>query len=115
MKFTINTTPMPDGTIAQEVISDCGLNDMKERMFSQVIRTQDVEIEKALKSLGWVPPRESAALRADACRYNWLKYQNPSNHDGYAIGLFDTCGVDAWQMTTNDIDAAIDAAMKGKA
>ena len=54
---------------------------------------------------------ENEALRKDAERYQWLKSQEPSKHDGYAIGYFDTCGVDAWRMTTKDLDQAIDAAM----
>ena len=54
---------------------------------------------------------ENARLRKDAERYQWLKSQEPSKHDGYAIGYFDACGVDAWRMTTKDLDQAIDAAM----
>ena len=52
-------------------------------------------------------------LQQDAARYQWLRDQYPSNKDGYAIGYFDTCGVDAWQMTTPHLEEAIDAAMKG--
>ena len=40
-----------------------------------------------------------------------LKSQKPSKYDGYAIGYFDACGVDAWRMTTKDLDQAIDAAI----
>lgn len=66
MNFTINTTPRPDGSIAQEVISDCGLNGMKETLFRQVIQTQDAEIEKALIAMGWTPPGKTAELVAKA-------------------------------------------------
>ena len=54
---------------------------------------------------------ENESLRKDAERYQWLKSQEPSKHDGYAIGYFDACGVDDWRMTTKDFDQAIDAAM----
>ena len=54
---------------------------------------------------------ENESLKLDAARYRWLKSQEPSKHDGYAIGYFDACGVDAWRMTTKDLDQAIDAAM----
>ena len=55
--------------------------------------------------------KASEVMRKDAERYQWLKSQEPSKHDGYAIGYFDACGVDAWRMTTKDLDQAIDAAM----
>ncbi len=54
---------------------------------------------------------DNESLKRDAERYQWLKSQEPSKHDGYAIGYFDTYGVDAWRMTTKDLDQAIDAAM----
>ena len=54
---------------------------------------------------------ENKSLKLDAERYQWLKSQEPSKHDGYAIGYFDACGVDAWRMTTKDLDQAIDAAI----
>lgn len=54
---------------------------------------------------------ENESLKLDAARYQWLKSQEPSKHDGYAIGYFDACGVDAWRMTTKDLDQAIDAAI----
>lgn len=54
---------------------------------------------------------ENESLKRDVERYQWLKSQEPSKHDGYAIGYFDACGVDAWRMTTKDLDQAIDAAM----
>lgn len=63
-----------------------------------------VECIKKLKA-------ENEALRKDAERYQWLKSQEPSKADGYAIGYFDACGVDAWRMTTKDLDQAIDATM----
>ena len=63
-----------------------------------------VECIKKLKA-------ENESLKRDAERYRWLKSQEPSKHDGYAIGYFDACGVDAWRMTTKDLDQAIDAAM----
>ena len=63
--------------------------------------------EKSLAGL----KEENESLKLDAARYQWLKSQEPSKHDGYAIGYFDTCGVDAWRMTTKDLDQAIDAAM----
>lgn len=56
---------------------------------------------------------ENESLKRDTERYQWLKSQEPSKHDGYAIGYFDACGVDAWSMTTKDLDQAIDAA-RGK-
>ena len=63
-----------------------------------------VECIKKLKA-------ENDGLKRDAARYQWLKSQEPSKHDGYAIGYFDACGVDAWRMTTKDLDQTIDAAM----
>ena len=54
---------------------------------------------------------DNESLKRDAERYRWLKSQEPSKHDGYAIGYFDACGVDAWRMTTKDLDQATDAAM----
>ena len=66
MKFTINTTPMAHGVIAQEVISDFGLKDMKDVLFRQVIKTQDAEIEKALIAMGWTPPGKTAEIVAKA-------------------------------------------------
>ena len=63
-----------------------------------------VECIKKLKA-------ENESLRKDAERYQWLKSQEPSKYDGYAIGYFDACGVDAWRMTTKDLDQAINAAM----
>ena len=66
-----------------------------------------VECIKKLKA-------ENENLKLDAARYQWLKSQEPSKHDGYAIGYFDACGVDAWRMTTKDLDQTIDAAMKGE-
>lgn len=63
--------------------------------------------EKSLAGL----KEENESLKLDAARYQWLKSQEPSKADGYAIGYFDTCGVDAWRMTTKDLDQAIDAAM----
>ena len=54
---------------------------------------------------------DNESLKRDAERYRWLKSQEPSKHDGYAIGYFDACGVDAWRMTTKDLDQAIDAAI----
>ena len=63
-----------------------------------------VECIKRLKA-------ENESLKLDAKRFRWLKSQEPSKHDGYAIGYFDACGVDAWRMTTKDLDQAIDAAI----
>ena len=54
---------------------------------------------------------ENESLKRDAERYRWLKSQEPSKADGYAIGYFDTCGVDAWRMATKDLDQAIDTAI----
>ena len=44
----------------------------------------------------------------DAERYRWLREQEPSKRDGYAIGYFDTCGVDDWRVMVRDLDDAID-------
>ena len=71
---------------------------------SDLTLTTAVECIKKLKA-------ENESLKLDAARYQWLKSQEPSKHDGYAIGYFDACGVDAWRMTTKDLDQAIDAAI----
>lgn len=52
---------------------------------------------------------EIEQLRKDAARYQWLKRERvTSNYEG-ELGIEFECGFDHW----NDIDAAIDAAMRG--
>lgn len=90
MNFTINTTPMTHGVIVQEVISDCGLKDMKEVLFRQVIQTQDAEIEKALVVMGWTPPGKTAELVAkagDVMRERCLNRPHPPYADYLADGF----------------------------
>ena len=72
------------------------------------LEDRDIAYSRAIESA--VLAKLEGQLK-DAERYQWLKSQEPSKADGYAIGYFDTCGVDAWRMTTKDLDQAIDAAM----
>ena len=75
--------------------------------FNAQLQDENAELQQQLAAL----KEENESLKLDAERYQWLKSQEPSKHDGYAIGYFDACGVDAWRMTTKDLDQAIDAAI----
>lgn len=62
MKFEIQTS-YNSSHVVQEITSDCGLTDLRETLFKQVINLQDLEVEKALVLLGWSTPTQTREFK----------------------------------------------------
>jgi len=63
MQFNVETKAMSDGSILQEVKSDCGLMNTWETMSRQLMRAQDEGVKEALVSMGWIAPMSVHDLR----------------------------------------------------
>ena len=67
LKYTVLTTPLGNGLIAQEVVQaggDALFESVRTCITRRIIDTQDEQVRAALKELGWLPPEEAAALRS---------------------------------------------------
>lgn len=51
--YEVSTQALPNGDIVQELSS---VGDFRERIYTQIFHTQDVQIREALIKLGWMPP-----------------------------------------------------------
>lgn len=53
-RLTLYTTPFPNGTIEQKLISE--FQEHENVVFREIMDTREAEIRKALVQLGWTPP-----------------------------------------------------------
>ena len=72
MQFNVETKAMSDGSILQEVKSDCGLMNTWETMSRQLMHAQDEGIKAALVSMGWIAPMSVHDLRKMVSQINDL-------------------------------------------
>jgi hypothetical protein len=76
MKFEVTTKIVDESKILQDVTTDCGLNDVRTKVFSQVIDTQDAGIQDALRQLGWTKAEED---------FKWQPISTLTDRDDYFV------------------------------
>lgn len=55
-KFVVESKVFDDGTIEQTTLTE--IDEIRERICTSIVRTQDQQIRECLIKLGWTPPAD---------------------------------------------------------